>query len=202
MDSKNDQKYQAMLNTFKQPNPHSHGVYKMLMGIYPALAKKIFEKNGLMETVVMSNLNPMNILDYYVCARCEALAAQDGVIVRNKQVLPKCTCRAKGCGHTTVNPPTLRDWMIDEIKHKAPPDVAEMAEYVVDVVAMRLLGQAMNDYKKIASGVQEEQQGLIVPTSGMSPTSKRKVTFDKIADDNQIADNNALWEKLNNKEKK
>ena len=202
MDSISEAKYNALLKTFTNPDANSHGTLKMLESIYPSFAKHLFDRNELMEHVVMSGLNPIPILDYFICGRCERLTAHDGYGKKYGKVVPKCTCRAEGCGHTTIDPPTFREWLTDEIRRKAPPSIVEELAYAVDAIALRLMGQAVNDYKRIANGVQESQSSELYVPSNVAPVSRKKITFDKIADDNQIADNNALWEKLNNKEKK
>lgn len=193
-DSINDAKYAAMAKTFVNPDPNSHAVYKMLQEIYPSLAKKLFERNDLMEAVVMSGLNPIPILDYYICSRCEGLCAHDGFGKKYGKLVPKCTCRVVGCGTTTLDPPTFRQWLTEEIKKKAPQGIVDELAYAVDAVALRLMGQAVNDYKRIANGVQESQSSELYVPSNVAPVTRKKVTFDKIADDKQIEENNRIWE--------
>ena len=158
--------HKAMFNTFLQPDPHSMGLLKLLKEIYPAFAKRIFQKNKFMEKIVLSNLNPMDIMEYPICGRCETLAAWSGVAERNGKYYQKCTCFADGCGHTTVNPITLRQWMMEELKHKAPPDIAEIAEIAVDIVSQKMMQMAFRDYEKAVGRLKpqrEKQMGILMP---------------------------------------
>jgi hypothetical protein len=156
--------YLAMFNSFQQPDAHSYGVYKLLADFYPAFGKKIFEGNPFMMKLIMSGYNPMDILEYPVCGRCETLAAWNGYARRGKQHIPQCTCMAEKCGHTTVNPVTLRQWMADELKKKAPPDIAEIADFAVDSVAEAMTRMATNELMVAMGKVSEqknEQMGIM-----------------------------------------
>lgn len=145
MSKEKSPEYLAMFNSFMQPDPHSYAVYKMLQDIYPAFGKKLFEGNPFMFRLVMTGFNPMDILEYPICGRCETLAAWNGYAKRGKKHIRQCTCLGDKCGHTTVNPPTLRDWMKDELKKKAPPDIAEYAEQLVDDLASGMVRMAVNE---------------------------------------------------------
>jgi len=114
-------------------DPHSMGVQKALQETYPALAKKLFEGNWIMERMVMSGYNMTNILNYPMCGKCETLALLSG--------LNQCTCTKTGCNSTTKNPVTLRDWLKYELKNKMPPEELEMLEYKVDRIALSMLQQ-------------------------------------------------------------
>ena len=158
--------HRAMFNTFLKPDPHSMGLLKLLKEIYPAFAKQLFRNNKFMEKVVLSNLNPMDMMDYPICGRCETLAAWSGVAEKNGKYYQKCTCFADGCGHTTVNPITLRQWMTEELKHKAPPDVAEIADIAVDIVSQKMMQMAFRDYEKAVGRLKpqrEKQMGILMP---------------------------------------
>ncbi len=119
----------------ENPDPRSYGVYRMIQEIYPALAKKMFENSELMRKLVMTQYNPMDILDYPVCGKCESIAAWNGLAKKNGKLVRKCTCVADGCHASTADPPTFRTWLMYEIKKKAPADFAEVAEYIVDGMA-------------------------------------------------------------------
>lgn len=135
--------HNAMFQSFLNPDPNAFGVYKLLNDIYPAFAEKIFYRNKFMEKIVMSNLSPMHILEYPICGRCETLAAWDGYSRKDGRIVNACSCFADGCGHKTINPITFKTWLLDELKRKAPPDIAEIAEYAVDLVAASMLRSAM-----------------------------------------------------------
>ena len=172
--------HRAMFNTFLQPDPHSMGLLKLLQELYPSFAKRIFQRNPFMQKVVMSNLNPMDIMEYPICGKCETLAAWSGVVEKNGKLYQKCTCFAEGCGHTTVNPITMRQWMMEELKHKAPPDIAEIAEIAVDVVSQKMMRMALHDYEKAVGKLKPEQHrkmGILMPDGserGIDETEKKK----------------------------
>jgi hypothetical protein len=123
----------------EQPDERSFGVYKMLTEVYPAFADKLFQNNAFMQRLVMSGMNPMDILDYPICGRCETLAPYNGYAMRDGRLVPKCTCMSKRCGHTTVNPVTLRDWIKYEMKKRVTEDFYEAIEVAVDQIAYTMV---------------------------------------------------------------
>lgn len=163
---------QSIFNQFAMPDEHSFGVFKMLADVYPAFSKKIFEGNELMQKLVVSGYNPMDIMDYPVCGKCETLAPYSGVVVKNGKRVQKCTCVKHGCAATTVNPVTFRNWIKDELKRKAPADFMDALDYAVDKVAKRMLDKYILEmrsaafaFRQIASkkmGVSEETMNDIV----------------------------------------
>lgn len=140
---------QAVFNSFTLPDEKSFGVYKALNDVYPALAKKLFENNELMRRLVMYGYNPMDILDYPVCGKCETLAVYNGYTVKNGRRYPKCTCVREDCGHTTVNPVTLRMWIKDELKKKAPPEYMDTIEMAIDGIAAKMIQMHMRYMNKL-----------------------------------------------------
>lgn len=178
--------HRAMYNSFTNRDPHTEGVYKLFMDIYPAFAKKIFEGGHFVAKLVRTGMNPIDILDYHICGRCEALAPLDGYAWRNNRWVNRCTCMREGCGHTTVDPVTLREWMADELKHKAPPNIAEMADTAVDVIAASMMRKAEAELKQaMHRDMMERQSKAIVMPDG----SEHKVgldisvSFDSITDE-------------------
>jgi len=160
------QVYSALKKTFESPDPHSYGVYKMIQEIYPALAKKVFENNKLMERFVMTNYNPMDILQYPVCGKCESIAAWSSPVKRGKQYVRTCKCVKSGCGSTTVNPPTFRQWLMSEIKHKAPQGIEEELAQSVDLMADRLLNKLKRDHAALKAQYSvstAKKMGLVLP---------------------------------------
>ena len=156
--------HDMMLQSFANPDPHSVGLYNLLKEIYPNFAKQLFHRNPFMQKVVLSGFNPMEMLEYPICGRCETLAAWDLPVVRNGKRIPACSCLAEGCGHKTLNPITLRAWMLEELKHKAPPDIADIAEVAVDLIAMKMSQMAMRDYQSAVLGIkakQNDQSGIV-----------------------------------------
>ena len=136
----------AIMGANALPDEHSYGVYKMLMDVYPAFAKKLFENNIIMEKLVMSNMNPMEILDYPVCGKCETLAAYDDMIrMSDGHYAVKCTCFAKGCGHSTVNPATLREWIAYELRKKVPEGFMDALDFAIDAVSASMMRKYLND---------------------------------------------------------
>ena len=156
--------YEAMRKVFENPDPRSYGVYRMIQEIYPALAKKMFENSELMRKLVMTQYNPMDILDYPVCGKCESIAAWNGLARKNGKLVRKCTCVADGCHASTADPPTFRTWLVYEMKKKAPADFAEVAEYIVDGMALRLVKKAKDDYVELLKDIREprnQAMGLV-----------------------------------------
>ena len=151
--------HRAMANRFKQADAHALGVLKMLDDVYPAFAKKLLENASFMKNIVLSGLSPIDILDYPVCGRCESLAAWDGSVLKDRVYTKACSCFK--CGHKTIGPVVFRDWMIDELRHRAPPEIAETAEYVVDIVALQSIQMAETQIMK-ALTKQNAANGYIV----------------------------------------
>ncbi len=147
MSKERTQAHTAMFNSFAMPDEHSFGVYKALQDVYPAFSKKIFEDNEFMQRVVMSNYNPMDILDYPVCGKCETLAAPSGYAVKDLRTVPKCTCFK--CGSTTVNPVSFRAWIKYELKKRVKPDFFEAIELATDAIALTMLKTFMRNMKDI-----------------------------------------------------
>jgi len=146
----------AMMHSFAQPDEHSYGVFKMLNDVYPAFAKKLFENNDLMKTLVMTGYNPMDILDYPVCGKCETLAAPDGYAIKNGRQYCKCLCFAKHCGATTVNPISLRKWMKYELKKRVSEDFFDAIEVSVDSIAAAMLQR----YQQETSGIIKQHNNM------------------------------------------
>jgi hypothetical protein len=153
MSAEKSQLRSAILNSFSNPNPESYGVFRMIDEVYPAFAKKIFQNNDFMKQVVMSGYSPMHILDYPICGRCETFAAYSGV--------NQCSCFGKGCGATTVNPITFRQWLIMEMKRKAPPSFADNIEFAVDAAAMAMVQKYVREARELLAKEKGGQlQGL------------------------------------------
>lgn len=180
MMSKKQQANRVLANANYLPDEHSVGVYKMLMEVYPAFAKKLFENNELMKRLVMTGMNPMQILDYPICGKCETMALFNGYGKRGGRVYEQCTCVANKCGHTTVNPITLREWIKIELKHKAPADFIEAIEYAVDTIAQNMIAKyyqdneyLLTDYSTKAS----KKMGIVDKHGNLMDASKDKPTL-------------------------
>ena len=150
--TKSDNKYAAFNNVLGQKNSHSVGVMKLLKEYYPAFAKKIFDRNPLMEKLAMANFCTMDILLYPICGHCETLAAYsryaqnpDGTPMRTLDGDPVGVCTCLKCGKETVNPITFMDWCMMELKKRAPQEIDISLVAATDLLAERLL----NDAKKI-----------------------------------------------------
>lgn len=131
--------YKAKQLELAMADPHSMGVHKALLEVYPALAKKIFEGNQIMERLVMSGYNMMDIMEYPICNRCEGLALYNGMATIGDKKYAKCTCIRKGCNSTTINPSTLREWLANELRHKMPKEEIELLNVKVDIIAQTML---------------------------------------------------------------
>jgi len=157
--------YRAMANSLNAPDPHSIGVYKMLMDIYPAFSKKLFERNELIAHLVMTGNNPMDILEYPICGKCETLALWHGMAQKDGKYYNKCTCIANGCGASTINPITLRDWIALELHKKAPPEFIEAIEFCTDRIAQQMFEKHKNELRELMrkkNGI-EREKSIIMP---------------------------------------
>lgn len=132
-----------MLRLTQMPNARSIGVIKEIEKHYPSFAKKILEGNKVMQMFVLSGYNTTDILNFPVCGKCETLAAWDRQpVMKNGRYVPVCTCFK--CGKTTVDPILFREWAREELKKKAPEEINDVLETIVDVIADRLVTQAEN----------------------------------------------------------
>ena len=162
--------HQQMVNMFSNPDPHNQGIYNMLMKLYPAFAKKVFEGSGFIGKLVRMGYDSSDVLDFPICGRCESLAALDGYHWNGKQYVNKCTCMKEGCGHTTVNPITFREWIRDEIRHTAPKEVIEqlddLLDMAVDLYAKQMMAKAERDLTEalaLKNGAIRQAGSIIMP---------------------------------------
>lgn len=141
--------YDAFRNTLVQANSHSLGVMKLLKEYYPAFAKKVFERNPLVEKLCLSGFFTENILDYPVCGHCETLALwnryvknPDGSLADDGEgnLIPVARCWK--CGQDTVNPLMFFEWCMMELKKKAPESVDVELVTATDIIAERLKADA------------------------------------------------------------
>jgi hypothetical protein len=139
-------KYEALQNKLIQPNAHSIGVLRLVEGYYPAFARKILERNPVMNALVMNNLCSMDILYYPICGHCETLAAWSRYI-RNEDGTTGKRCTCWKCGVHTDNPILLKDWCLLELKKRAPQDIEESLEFAVDVITQRCMVDADRIYR-------------------------------------------------------
>ena len=156
---------QILTTKLQAPDERSFGVFKMLNEVYPAFAKKIFEGNSLMQKLVMSGMNPMDILEYPICRKCETLAPYDGFVRRGNEIVPRCTCVNEKCGVSTINPVTLREWTRQEMKKRVSEDFYEALEYAVDLVARSMIQKLQNDLQSalnVKKAQDREKIGIIM----------------------------------------
>ena len=148
-------RYDAMQNVLLQPNARTLGVMKLIDSYYPAFAKKVFDRNPLMEKLAMANFTSMDILLYPICGHCETLAAfsstvkkGDGTPLLKPNGLPIAICTCFKCGRTTIDPITFRDWCLLELKKRAPEDIGESLDSAVDLIAEKCVADAERIYMK------------------------------------------------------
>ena len=149
---------QAILQSFQARDSHSVGVMEILNELYPAFAKKIFEGNAILETLVMTGYNMMDILDYPICGKCESLALIDEPIIKEGRTIPRCTCVKPGCCVSTIRPVRFRDWIAYELKKKAPPAIMEVIDYAIDDVAEKMLRVIAHNIRVAQAKERAEQQ--------------------------------------------
>lgn len=137
-------------------DPRTIAVLKALDEVYPAFAKKLLQGNDLMRILVGCTINPMDILDYPVCGRCETLAVHDvSKQSANGSLIEVCRCVKDGCGATTTNPVTVREWLQYELKKRVDKSFFDVVEYMTDAVAMTMmhkLGNVFASMKRPISG--------------------------------------------------
>jgi hypothetical protein len=158
--------YNAMLQTFTTADDRSYGVFNMLQDVYPAFAQKLFQGNDIMQRIVMSGFNPMDILDYPICGKCETLAPFDGYGIKYGKTVNRCTCMSEKCGHSTLDPVTLRDWMKYEMKKKVDPEFFEAIEVAIDMIAYTMLKKhtkELQDAINYKNGTDSQNNGIIMP---------------------------------------
>lgn len=157
------QRYNAMTNLLAQPDSHAMGVMKLLNETYPALAKKVFEGNPLMEKAVMSGFINMDILNHPVCGKCEALAlwcyAKDdnGVYKKGKDGKGIIACTCWKCGAQSELPIKFIDWCLMELNKRASPDIGIDLIFAVDMIAER----ARQDAKRIYISAFEKEKDYV-----------------------------------------
>jgi hypothetical protein len=152
----------AIMKSFSNPNPESHGIFRMIDEVYPAFAKKIFQNNDFMKQIVMSGYSPLHILDYPICDRCETFAAFSGFGKKNGKIVNVCKCFGKGCGATTVDPITFRQWLIMELKKKAPASFADNIEFAVDAAAQGMVQKYIREAKEnYTKGGKPQNSGIL-----------------------------------------
>ncbi|MFA6358991.1 MAG: hypothetical protein WCY09_10085 [Candidatus Omnitrophota bacterium] len=152
----NMKKFDALTDVLMRPNSHAVGVMKLLDKHYPAFARKVFEKNPLIEKMAMANFCSMDILMYPICGHCESLAAYcryaqnaQGFPLLDQDKKPVGVCRCLKCGRETVAPITFYEWCLMELKKKAPESIGMNLQTVVDIIAERGLENAKRRYRKV-----------------------------------------------------
>ncbi|NCU39107.1 hypothetical protein EOL96_08845, partial [Candidatus Saccharibacteria bacterium] len=143
-----------MVNMFSNPDPHNAAIHAMLMQLYPAFAKKVFEGSGLIGKLVRIGYDSADVLDFPICGRCESLAAYTDSYFKKgadgqMYEIPRCGCLKDGCGHITNNPTTFREWIKDEIRHKAPKslidELDDMIDFATDMFGRQMMSKAESD---------------------------------------------------------
>lgn len=140
---------------FYMPNSHSVAVIKTIDKLYPAFAKKIFERNPIMQMLVMSGFSTTDILSYPICGHCETLAAYDDVAFKNGKYVSRCTCFR--CGKSTIDPILFKDWCEIELKKRTDENVESMLSFIVDTFAERMI----TDVKKKLELAKEKESKTI-----------------------------------------
>jgi hypothetical protein len=134
--------HQAIFNSFQQKDERSLGVMGMVANVYPAFAKKIFEGNRLMQAIVTSGYNMMDILDYPICGSCESIALFNEEGIKDGVKVDRCTCVK--CGQHTLDPITFRQFILMEMKSKVKPEYFNELELIVDKLAEDMMRAVMS----------------------------------------------------------
>ena len=146
-------------------DPRSMGIKKLIDDVYPSLSKKLFSNKSLLARVVMEGSNPMDLLDYFVCRSCEGLClGKDGVFLSDGWH-PQCKCENPGCGATTTDPVTMREWLTEEFKAKKLHHLVPQLDVVVHYTAARMMDMAMAKLQMaIEKRYQQEGHRIGAPT--------------------------------------
>jgi hypothetical protein len=195
--------HKAILLQRSMKDPHSMGVIKALGEVYPVLQKKLFEGNALMEKLVMSGFSMMDIMDYPICGTCESLALYNGEIIKDNKVHRRCTCIKPGCFSSTIDPPTLKQWLRYELKKKMPADEIEELDFKIDKIAEHFINMHKAEMRNIylkrnaeankAMGIDnnskkiyQEQAATLHYKKSVIPEDAEMITDDLLEDDQNV----------------
>lgn len=181
--------HSAMVNMFSNPDPHNQGVYHMLMKLYPSFAKKVFDSSQFISKLVMIGYDSSDVLEFPICGKCEALAVPtEPLITKDKRtgktrVIPQCGCFK--CGATSKNPVTFREWIRDEIKHKAPPDLIaqldDLLDEATDMMALQMMRKAEADLGQFLKERNGKAGQILMPDGTEHQVAKGKVTLNEFS---------------------
>ena len=174
--------HKSIFNANSLPDERSFGVFNMLKDVYPAFADKLFEGNSLMRNLIMSGYNPMDILDYPICGKCETISPYSGYAKKNGKIVQKCTCMKDKCARTTIDPITLRVWLREEMKKKVSEDFYEAIEYAIDGIAASLMLKQVKDAKAIMQEKQSKDSEMlgIIMSDGTTHNFKAKESVEHL----------------------
>ena len=155
--------HQAVFNSFSQVDERSKGVVDMIKDVYPAFAKKIFEGNRLMQAIVMSGYNMMDILDYPICGSCESIALFNEYGTKDGRQVDRCTCVK--CGQSTLEPISFRQFIVMEMKKKVKPEFMNELDLIVDRLAQDMMlatiAKLRNEFMK-HNAVGNKKMGIVM----------------------------------------
>ena len=142
-------RYDAMNNVLSQPNAHTRGIRNILKKYYPAFDEKVFGGNSLIAQMAEIGMVNYDILKYPICGRCEALAAyidtarnKDGTFMLKADGSKIGICKCLRCYCKTFDPITFEDWILIELKKKAPNIGEAELRLAVDAIAQKCVENA------------------------------------------------------------
>lgn len=191
MSPENNVAKRAMMKSFEMPDERSFAVMKMLNDVYPAFASKLFHGNDVMQKLVMSGYNCMDILEYPICGKCETLAAYDGYGLKDGKITLRCTCMNEKCGHSTLNPPTLKQWLKWELRKKVTEEWFEVLDVAIDSIAMSMVNKHANEMRHAVElkGRQEDYKAIIMPDGSERAVGGNKSLVEHYSDSSEELEN-------------
>ncbi len=144
-------------NKLFAPDPRTAVVLDAVNEVYPAFAQKMIAGNRYVRLLIKSNVMAMDILDFPVCGSCEQIALWDQTEVDKRgNIISVCQCMNSGCGKTTKNPITVKQWMALELKNRVKPEFWDIIDNTKDILASILANAVFTPFEE------EEKSGGII----------------------------------------
>jgi hypothetical protein len=120
---------------------------KLLKENYPAMAKKVMEGNPLVVAMAQYNLCTMDILKYPICNHCETLALWTRFkMLDDGRRVGVCVCPK--CNTESVDPLKVDEWIMMELKKKAPDVTIDDLVFATDETAKKIVDRANRTLRK------------------------------------------------------
>lgn len=138
-------RHKSILLANSMPDERNFAIVKAVGEVYRKLADKLFENNPVMNALIMTNVSTMNIYSFPVCGKCETVALPNMPIVDPITGATTSTCGCMRCGTITRNPPTVKEWMRDELRRRVQPEFFELIDVGIERIAVSMMRTWLND---------------------------------------------------------